>query len=40
MLLVGILVPLAAMFCCIILISICCYKKREWYDFIHVFFIS
>ncbi|KAG1957887.1 leukemia inhibitory factor receptor [Pimephales promelas] len=30
MLLVGILVPLAAMFCCIILISICCYKKREW----------
>ncbi|XP_056110796.1 LIF receptor subunit alpha a [Rhinichthys klamathensis goyatoka] len=30
MLFVGILVPLAAMFCCIILISICCYKKREW----------
>ncbi|XP_077097861.1 LIF receptor subunit alpha a isoform X1 [Siphateles boraxobius] len=30
MLFVGILVPLAAMFCCLILISICCYKKREW----------
>ncbi|XP_059405476.1 LIF receptor subunit alpha a [Carassius carassius] len=30
MLLVGILVPLGIMFCCLILISICCYKKREW----------
>ncbi|XP_016389704.1 leukemia inhibitory factor receptor-like [Sinocyclocheilus rhinocerous] len=30
MLFVGILVPLGIMFCCLILISICCYKKREW----------
>lgn len=30
MLFVGILVPLAAMFCCLILISVCCYKKRDW----------
>ncbi|XP_026096276.1 leukemia inhibitory factor receptor-like [Carassius auratus] len=30
MLLVGILVPLGIMFCCLILISIFCYKKREW----------
>ncbi|XP_016108841.1 leukemia inhibitory factor receptor-like [Sinocyclocheilus grahami] len=30
MLFVGILVPLGIMFCCLILVSICCYKKREW----------
>ncbi|XP_073697122.1 LIF receptor subunit alpha a [Garra rufa] len=30
MLFIGILVPLGIMFCCLILISICCYKKREW----------
>ncbi|RXN28758.1 leukemia inhibitory factor receptor-like protein [Labeo rohita] len=30
MLFVGILVPLGTMFCCLILISICCYKKRDW----------
>ncbi|TRY71420.1 hypothetical protein DNTS_011664 [Danionella cerebrum] len=30
MLFVGILVPLASMFCFIILITICCYRKREW----------
>ncbi|XP_051552317.1 leukemia inhibitory factor receptor-like [Myxocyprinus asiaticus] len=30
MLVVGILVSLGAMFCCLILISIFCYKKREW----------
>ncbi|XP_043095416.1 LOW QUALITY PROTEIN: leukemia inhibitory factor receptor-like [Puntigrus tetrazona] len=30
MLFVGILVPLVIMFCCLILFSICCYKKREW----------
>ncbi|NP_001014328.2 LIF receptor subunit alpha a precursor [Danio rerio] len=30
MLFVGILVPLVSMFSCIILISICCYKKRAW----------
>ncbi|KAI2665002.1 Leukemia inhibitory factor receptor [Labeo rohita] len=29
MLFVGILVPLGTMFCCLILISICCYKKRD-----------
>ncbi|XP_067295683.1 LIF receptor subunit alpha a [Pseudorasbora parva] len=30
MLFVGILVPLAVMFCSLILVSICCYKKRKW----------
>ncbi|XP_051525001.1 leukemia inhibitory factor receptor-like [Myxocyprinus asiaticus] len=30
MLVVGIVVSLGAMFCCLILISIFCYKKREW----------
>ncbi|XP_059404776.1 leukemia inhibitory factor receptor-like isoform X1 [Carassius carassius] len=30
MLFVGILVPLGIMFCCLILVSICCYSKREW----------